>query len=105
MTEADIIARVDRKERALKAAAAATEHVAAAKADLETLKHHHAAAGLEGSNDRQRAADLFAKTEPEREAVAAAERALRAAQLELDLADLRVQEAFALARLSGDSLP
>lgn len=102
MTTTEITARVDRKERALKAAAEVTEDLAAAKAELETLKYHYTREGLEGTNDKLRQADLLAKTEPEREAVAEAERALRAAQLELDLASLRVQEALMLTRLPGN---
>ena len=105
MTAAEITARVDRKERALRAAAESSEHLTAAKAELETLKHHYTREGLEGTNDKLRQADLLAKTEPEREAVAEAERALRAAQLELDLASLRVQEALMLTRLTGGDGP
>ena len=101
MTAAEISARIDRKESALRAVTAASENVIAATADLETLKHHYTLEGLEGSNDKLRQADLLVKTEAEREAVAAAERALREAQLELDLADLRVQEAAMLLRVQS----
>lgn len=101
MTATEITARVDRNERALRAAASASEGLVAAKAELETLKHHYTLEGLEGTNDKLRQADLLTKTEPEREAVAGAEKALREAQLELDIASLRVQEALMLTRLMG----
>ena len=100
MTATEISARVDRKENALRAVAAASESVIAAKSDLEALKDHYTLQGLAGSNDKQRLAELNAKTEAERDAVALAERGLRAAQLELDIASLRVQEATMLLKLA-----
>ena len=82
MTATEISARVDRKENALRAVAAASESVIAAKTDLEFIKTRLTLAGLEGTNDKQRQADLMAKTESE-----------------LDLADLRVQEAAMLLKV------
>ena len=99
MTEADITARIDRKEDALRAVAAATENVIAAKSDLEVIRTRYTLEGLEGTNDKQRLAELNAKTEAERDAVAVAEKGLREAQLELDLANLRVQEATMLLKV------
>ena len=98
MTVAEITARIDRKENALRAVAAASENVIAARSDLEALKNHYTLEGLAGSNDKQRLAELNAKTEAERDAVAEAEKGLRAAQLELDIASLRVQEASMLQK-------
>lgn len=100
MTATDISARIDRKEQALRAVAAASENVIDAKSDLEGLKNHYTLEGLAGSNDKQRLAELNAKTEAERDAVALAEKGLREAQLELDIASLRVQEATMLLRMA-----
>ena len=98
MTATDISARIDRKEQALRAVAAASENVIAAKSDLESLKNRLTLEGLSGSNDKQQLADLMTKTEAERDAVALAEKGLRQAQLELDIASLRVQEATMLQK-------
>jgi hypothetical protein len=98
MTATDISARIDRKEQALRAVAATSENVIAAKSDLEALKNHYTLEGLVGSNDKQRLADVMTKTEAERDAVALAEKGLREAQLELDIASLRVQEATMLQK-------
>ena len=100
MNAADITARVGRKEAALRAVAAASENVVTAKTDLEVIKNRYTLEGLDGTNDKSRLAELNAKTEPERDAVALAEKGLREAQLELDLANLRVQEATMLLRLA-----
>lgn len=100
MTATEINARIDRKENALRAVAAASENVIAAKTDLEALKNHYTLEGLVGSNDKQRLADLMTKTEAERDAVALAERGLREAQLELEIATLRLQEATMLLKLA-----
>lgn len=100
MTATEITARIDRKENALRAVAEASENVIAARTDLEALKNHYTLEGLEGSNDKRRLADLNTKTEAERDAVAAAEKGLREAQLELDVASLRVQEATMLLKLA-----
>ena len=99
MTANEISARADRKESALRAAAEASENVIAAKTDLEFIKIRLTLAGLEGTNDKQRQADLMAKTESERDGLALTEKGLREARLELDLADLRVQEAAMLLRV------
>ena len=99
MTAADISARIDRKEQALRAVAEASENVIAAKSDLKFIKNRLTLEGLSGSNDKQRLADLMTKTEAERDAVAGAEKGLREAQLELELASLRVQEAAMLLKL------
>jgi hypothetical protein len=98
MNATDISARIDRKEQALRAVGAASENVIAAKSDLEFIKNRLTAGGLNGSNDKQRLADLMTKTEAERDAVALAEKGLREAQLELELANLRVQEAAMLQK-------
>jgi hypothetical protein len=98
VTATDISARIDRKEQALRAVAAASETVIAAKTDLEFIKNRLTLEGLEGSNDKQRLADLVARTELERDGLAAAEKGLREAQLELDIANLRVQEATMLLK-------
>lgn len=98
MNATDISARIDRKEQALRAVAAASENVIAAKSDLEFIKNRLTLEGLNGSNDKQRLADLITKTEAERDAVALAEKGLREAQLELELANLRVQEAAMLQK-------
>lgn len=79
MTATDISARVDRKEQALRTVAAASETVIAARRDLEFISNHLTLEGLAGNNDRQRQADLAAKTESEREGVALAEKGLREA--------------------------
>lgn len=100
MTAAEISARIDRKESALRAVAGASESVIAAKTDLEFVKNRLTLEGLEGTNDKQRQADLVAKTESEREGLALAEKGLREAQLELDIANLRVQEATMLLRVA-----
>lgn len=100
MTATEITARIDRKERALRGVAAASENVTAAKSDLEALKNHYTLEGLVGSNDKKRLADLNTKTEAERDAVTEAEKVLREAQLELDIASLRVQEATLLLKLT-----
>ncbi len=100
MTATEISARIDRKENALHAVAVASEGVTAAKSDYEVMKSHYTLEGLEGSNDKQRQADLVKKTEAEREAVTQAEKGLQQAQLELDIASLRVQEATLLLRLA-----
>ena len=100
MNAADITARIDRKEAALHAVAAASENVVAAKTDLEVIKNRYTLEGLDGTNDKSRLAELNAKTEPERDAVAMAEKGLREAQLELDLANLRVQEATMLLKVA-----
>lgn len=100
MTATEITARIDCKERALRAVAEASENVIAAKSDHETLKNRLTLEGLNGSNDKQRLADLMTKTEAERQAVAEAEKGLREAQLELDIASLRVQEATMLLKLT-----
>ena len=71
----------------------------AAKSDLEFIKNRLTLEGLSGSNDKQRLADLMTRTEAERDAVALAEKGLREAQLELDIANLRVQEAAMLLKL------
>lgn len=99
MTATDISAHIDRKEQALRAVAAASENVIAAKNDLEFIKNRLTPEGLNGSNDKQRLAELNTKTEAERDAVAEAEKGLREAQLELDIASLRVQEATMLLKL------
>ena len=101
MTATEISARIDRKENALRAVAAASENVIAAKTDLEFIKNRLTLAGLEGTNDKQRQADLMAKTESERDGLALTEKQLREAQLELDLADLRVQEVAMLLRVQS----
>ena len=101
MTAAEISARINRKENALRAVAAASESVIAAKTDLEFIKNRLTLAGLEGTNDKQRQADLMAKTESERDGLALTEKQLREAQLELDLADLRVQEVAMLLRVQS----
>lgn len=98
MTVAEITARIDRKENALRAVAEASENVIAAKSDLEFIKNRLILEGLNGSNDKQRLADLMTRTEAERDAVAEAEKGLREAQLELDIASLRVQEASMLQK-------
>ena len=100
MTATEISTRIARKERALRAVADASESVTAAKRDYEVIKSHYTLAGLEGSNDKQRQADLMKKTEAEREAVTQAEKGLHQAQLELDIASLRVQEVTLLLRLA-----
>ena len=99
MTATEISARIDRKACALRAVTDASEGVTAAKRDYEVTKSYYTLEGLEGSNDRQRQADLVKKTEAEREAVTQAEKGLQKAQLELDIASLRVQEATLLLRL------
>lgn len=99
MNQIDITARINRKENALRAVAAACEASTAANSDLDTLTNHLTLGGLEGSNEKQRAADLKAKTTSEREGVARADMALREARLELDIASLRVQEATMLLTL------
>ena len=96
MNEADISARIDRKENALRAVATAYEESITAKSDLETLTNHYT---LEGSNEKQRTAELIVKTTAEREGVARADMALRKARLELDIASLRVQETTMLLTL------
>ena len=101
MTATEISARIDRKENALRAVAAASENAIAAKTDLEFIKNRLTLAGLEGTNDKQRQADLMAKTESERDGLALTEKQLREAQLELDLADLRVQEVAMLLRVQS----
>lgn len=98
MNEADITARIDRKESALRAVAEANETVIVAKSDHEFIKNHYTLEGLEGSNEKQRQADLIRKTTTEREALADAEKGLRDAQLELDIATLRVPEATMLLK-------
>ena len=103
MTAAEISARTDRQENALRAVAEASENVIAAKSDLEALKNHYTLEGLAGSNDKQRLAELNAKTEAERDAAALAEKGLQEAQLELDIASLRVQEATMLLKLAERS--
>jgi len=85
VTTSDISARIGRKEQALRAVAAASETVIAAKADLGFIKNRYTLDGLEGNNEKQRNADLLAKTESEREGVALAEKDLRGAQLEVDI--------------------
>lgn len=100
MNATAISERIDRKANALRAVATATENVVAAKADLEVIKTRYTLEGLEGTNDKLRLADLNARTEAERDAVALAEKGLREAQLELDLANLRVQEATMLLKLT-----
>ena len=99
MTATDISARIDRKEQALRTVAAASENVIAAKNDLEFIKNRLTLEGLNGSNDKQRLADLMTNTEAERDAVSLAEKGLREAQLELDIASLRVQEVTMLLKL------
>ncbi len=99
MNEADITARIDRKERALRAVAEANETVIVAKSDHEFIKNHYTLEGLEGSNEKQRQADLIRKTASEREALADAEKGLRDAQLELDISTLRVEEATMLLKV------
>jgi hypothetical protein len=99
MTATDISARVDRKEQALRTVAAASETVIAARRDLEFISNRLTFEGLAGSNDKQRQADLAARTESEREGVALAEKGLREAQLERGVANLRVQEATMLLRV------
>ena len=47
MTATEISARIDRKENALRAVAAASESVIAAKTDLEFIKNRLTLAGLE----------------------------------------------------------
>ena len=79
MTAPDISARIDRKEKALRAVAAASETVIAAKADLEFIRNRLTLEGLEGTNEKQRNADLLTRTESEREGVALAEKNLRQA--------------------------
>ncbi len=99
MNAADISARIDRKEKALRAVAAASENVIAAKTDLEVIKTRYTLEGFSATNDKTRLAELNAKTEAERDAVALAEKSLREAQLELDLANLRMQEATMLLKV------
>ncbi len=103
MTATDITARIDRKERALRAVAAASETVIAAKADLEFIRNRLTLEGLEGTNEKQRNADLLTRTESERAGVALAEKNLRQAQLELDIANLRVQEATMLLKVAENT--
>lgn len=86
----------------MRAVAAASETVIAAKTDLEFIRNHYTLEGLEGSNEKQRQADLITKTATEREALTVAEKGLREAQLELDIANLRVQEATMLLKLKGN---
>lgn len=100
MNEAEVTARIDRKERALRAVAEASEAVIVAKSDHEFIKNHYTLDGLEGSNEKQRQADLNTKITTEREALAVAEKGLREAQLELDIAGLRVQEATMLLKVA-----
>ncbi len=100
MNAADISARIDRKEKALRAVAAASENVIAAKTDLEVIKTRYTLEGFSATNDKTRLAELNAKTEAERDAVALAEKSLREAQLELDLANLRMQEATMLLKVA-----
>ncbi len=104
MNAADISNRIDRKEEALRAVAAATENVIAAKTDLEVIKTRYTLEGLDGTNDKIRQADLNVRTEAERDAVALTEKSLREAQLELDLANLRVQEATMLLKVVGQEV-
>lgn len=104
MTRADISARIDRKEQALRAVAEASETVIVAKTDHEFIKNHYTLAGLEGTNEKQRQADLISKTATEREALAVAEKGLRDAQLELDIAHLRVQEATMLLKAAENDV-
>ncbi len=99
MNATDISERIDRKEDALRAVAEATENVIAAKTDLEVIKNRYTLEGLDGTNDKSRLAELNAKTEAERDAVALTEKSLREAQLELDLANLRMQEATMLLKV------
>ncbi len=103
MTAADISARIDRKEHALRTVAAASETVVVAKADLEFIQSRYTLEGLEGANEKQRSADLSAKTETERGGLALAEKSLREAQLELDIANLRVQEASMLLKVAENT--
>ncbi len=104
MNAADISERIDRKEDALLAVAAATENVIAAKTDLEVIKTRYTLEGLDGTNDKSRLAELNVRTEAERDAVAVAEKGLREAQLELDLTNLRVQEATMLLKVAGQNV-
>ncbi len=104
MNAADISERIDRKEDALLAVAAATENVIAAKTDLEVIKTRYTLEGLDGTNDKSRLAELNAKTEDERDAVALAEKGLREVQLELDLANLRMQKATMLLKVVGQDV-
>ena len=99
MNEADITARVGRKANALRAVAAAYEASITAKSDLETINNHYTLEGLEGSNEKQRTADLIAKIITEREGAAQADKTLREARFELDIASLRVQETTMLLTL------
>ena len=87
ITELTVNAAHGRKDRALVGVADALTALLQAKADLETLQVHYTNLGLEGTNDKARAAFLALKTQDEREAVAAAEAKLREEQLELDLAN------------------
>ena len=85
--------------------AEASENVIAARSDLEFIKNRLTLEGLSGSNDKQRLADLMTRTEAERDAVALAEKGLREAQLELDIANLRVQEPAMLLKLVEQGAP
>lgn len=87
ITELAINAAHGRKDRALVAVARALTWVVNAKADLETLNAHYTNQGLEGTNDKARAANLATRNQPERDAVAEAEARLREEQLELDLSN------------------
>ena len=69
MTATEISTRIDRKACALRAVADASESMTAAKRDYEVIRSRYTLEGLEGSNDKQRQADLMKKTEAEREAV------------------------------------
>jgi hypothetical protein len=103
VTTSDISARIGRKEQSLRAVAAASETVIVAKSDHEFIRNHYTLEGLAGSNEKQRQADLITKTATEREALAVAEKGLREAQLELDIATLRVQEATMLLKVAESS--
>ena len=70
MNQVGISAYSDRKVNALRAVATTCEASIAAKSDLETMTNHDTLEGLEGLNEKQRTADLIAKTATKREGVA-----------------------------------
>ena len=87
MTENDVNRAAERRAAALERLAEATGNLALAKANLLFEENALVLAGLEGANERARAARLYDGTEHERGVVAAAEAQVRIARLALDLAD------------------
>jgi hypothetical protein len=87
------------KEDALKLVHSRTEDVYAQKAELETVTVYFTNLGLEGSNESTRRADLATKTEQERTDLATAEKALRNARLDLDLANNELERIRLILKL------